>query len=152
MPPLQLPVQPGVGPPALLCAQDAAADEDAQGHTQATISVGTMAMLCVNAQDSGSADQRGRRRPDRPAADPQLVGGQAAHDNGLAVQPVRKERDQRVRTDVLRGDGHTLASPYSTPVAFGEQPDADHEQDRAPIGDREAELAPGGLRPVWISA
>ena len=32
--PLQLPVQPGVGAPALEPAQDAAADEDAQGHAQ----------------------------------------------------------------------------------------------------------------------
>src|SRR3989344_3604152 len=32
--PLQLPVQPGVGPAALEPAQDAAAHEDAQGHAQ----------------------------------------------------------------------------------------------------------------------
>src|SRR3546814_10368266 len=60
--------------------------------------------------------------------------------NGMAVEPVRKERDRPVCTDVLLL-GHTSLALQDA-GGFGEQPDADHEQHCAD-GDREAELAPG---------
>src|SRR3546814_6555544 len=53
--PLQLPVQPGIGTPALEPAQDAAADEDAQGHAQDD----------ERRRDGDRAEHPGQRRTDR---------------------------------------------------------------------------------------
>ncbi|SBS34492.1 hypothetical protein MAQ5080_02893 [Marinomonas aquimarina] len=135
--PLQLPVQPGVGAPALEPAQDAAADEDAQGHAQDD----------ERRRDGDRAEHPGQRRADQQAggagqaaADPQFVGGEAAHDNRVAVEPMRKERDRPVRTDVLLL-GHTGLALQDA-GGFGEQPDADHEQ-HGTDRDGEAKLAPG---------
>ncbi len=55
--PLQLPVQPGVGAPALEPAQDAAADEDAQGHAQDD----------ERRRDGDRAEHPGQRRADQQA-------------------------------------------------------------------------------------
>ncbi len=110
--PLQLPVQPGVGAPALQAPQDAAADEHAQRHAQHD----------ERRRQRDRAEHPGQRRADQQAggagqaaADPQLVGGEAAHDNGVAVEPMRKERHRPVRTDVLLL-GHTGLA-YRMPVA-----------------------------------
>src|SRR3546814_1201997 len=58
----------------------------------------------------------------------------------MTVEPVRKERDRPVRTDVLLL-GHTGLALQDA-GGFGEQPDADHEQ-HGTDRDREAELPPG---------
>ena len=135
--PLQLPVQPGIGTPALEAAQDAAADEDPQGHAKHD------KRRC----DGDRAEHPGQWRADQQAggagqaaADPQLVGGEAAHDDGVAVEPVRKECNGPVCTDVLLL-GHTGLALQDA-GGFGEQPDADHEQ-HGTDRDGEAELAPG---------
>jgi hypothetical protein len=59
----------------------------------ATISVGTIAMLCVS-QASGTPARTGRAG--QAGADPQLVGGEPAHDHRVAVQPVRQEGHEPV--------------------------------------------------------
>ena len=99
-----------------------------------------------NTHESGAPTSR-PAAPDRPQ---QIHSSSAVRprDNGMAVEPVRKERDRPVRTDVLLL-GHTGLALQDA-RGFGEQPDADHEQHGAD-GDREAELA-HVLRPVWISA
>ncbi len=143
--PLQLPVQPGVGTPTLEATQDAAADEHAEGHAQHD----------ERRRERDRAEHPGQRRTDQQAggagqaaADPQLVGGEAAHDNGVAVEPVRKERDRPISTDVLLL-GHTDLA-YRMPVAS--------VSSQMPITSSTAPMAtvrpnwPQVLRPVWISA
>ena len=106
--------------------------------TPRTTNVGASAIV-RNTQDSGAG---------QAAADPQLVGGEAAHDNGMAVEPVRKEGDRSVRTDVLLL-GHTGLA-YRMPVAS--------VSSQMPITSSTAPIAtvrpnwPQVLRPVWISA
>ena len=105
--------------------------------------------------DGDRAEHPRKRRADQQAgragqaaADPQLVGGEAAHDHGMAVEPVRKERDRPVRTDVLLL-GHTGLA-YRMPVAS--------VSSQMPITSSTAPMAtvrpnwPHVLRPVWISA
>ncbi len=96
--PLQLSIQPSVGTPTLEAAQDAAADEDAERHTQDD----------ERRRQRDRAEHPGQGRADQQAggagqaaANPEFIGGEAAHDNGMAVEPVRKERHGPVRTDVL---------------------------------------------------
>ena len=104
--PLQLPVQPRVGPAALEAAQDAAPDEHAKGHAQHD----------ERRRERDRAKHPGQRRTEQQAgtagqaaADPQLIGGEAAHDHRVPVEPVRKKRDRPVATDVLLL-GHGLSS------------------------------------------
>ena len=143
--PLQLPIQPGVGTPTLEAAQDAAADEDAERHAQDD----------ERRRQRDRAEHSGQRRADQQAggagqaaANPEFVSGEAAHHNGMAVEPVRKEGDRSVRTDVLLL-GHTGLA-YRMPVAS--------VSSQMPITSRTAPMAtvrpnwPQVLRPVWISA
>ena len=132
--PLQLAVQPGIGPAAFEAAQDAAADEDAQGHAQDD----------ERWRDGDRAEHPRQWRADQQAgsarqaaADPQLVGGKTAHDNGMAVEPVRKERHGPVRTDVLLLGHASLA--YRMPVAS--------VSSQMPITSRTAPMAT--VRPNW---
>jgi len=94
-----------------LTAQDASADEHAEGDTQ---------------HDEGGRDRDGREQPGQgradqqsgcagqAAADPQLVRRQAAHHHGMPVEPVRKEHHGAVRTDVLMlGHGRGLRESRS---------------------------------------
>ena len=112
----------------------------------ATISVGTIAMLCVS-QASGTPATTGRAG--QPGADPQLVGREPAHDHRVAVEAVRQEGHEPVARQALQGASHGCR-PLQHAGGLGQQPDADDQEDRADR-HRQAELAQVA-RPVWISA
>src|SRR3546814_4453135 len=84
--PLELPIQPGVGTPTLEATQDAAPDEHAEGHAQHD----------ERGCERDRAEHPGQRRTDQQAggagqaaADPQLVGGEAAHNHGIDRKSTR---------------------------------------------------------------
>ena len=113
--------------------------------TPSTTNVGASAIV-RNIQDNGAPTSR-PAAPDKPQQIHSSSAVRPPHDNGVAVEPMRKERHGPVRTDVLLL-GHTDLA-YRMPVAS--------VSSQMPITSSTAPMAtvrpnwPHVLRPVWIS-
>lgn len=144
--PLELAVQPGVGPAALPPPQQAAAHEDTD----------TDAGDDQRGHHRDAVRQPGQRyaghetgRAGQPGADPQLVGREPAHDHRVAVEAVRQEGHEPVARQALQGASHGCR-PYSTPVALvsNQMPTTRRIAPTATVRPNWPQVA----RPVWISA
>ena len=140
--PLELAVQPGIGPAALLSTQEAATSE----YTNADASDDQRRHHSNAVGQPGqryAGQETGHRR--QPCADPQLVGGEAAHDHRMPVQAVRQEGHEPI-TGVFLGVSH-CCPPSEHAGGLGQQPDADDQQDGA-HRHGQPELPPSGAAGV----
>ena len=113
----------------------------------ATISVGTIAMLCVS-QASGTPATR-PAAPDSPAQTHSSSAVSPRTTHRVAVEAVRQEGHEPSRGRLSRAPA-MVAGPYSTPVALvsNQMPTTRRIAPTATVRPNWPQVA----RPVWISA